>query len=65
MSNDVVIYGPFHGVNKYKACPECGSTDHLTVENYSMIWGDGEVYCTNVAHHKSKEKVFVRSYDSG
>jgi hypothetical protein len=57
--------GVMHGINRYKACPECGSTDHLVVENYSMMWHDGDVFCLNVEAHQSKEKVFVRSYDAG
>lgn len=46
-------------------CPECGSTEHLEVRNYSVMWHDGDVVCTNVAAHKSGETVYVRNYDTG
>lgn len=55
----------FHGINKYKPCPECGSTDHFIVKDYSMMWHDGDIYCTNVEEHESGEEVYVRSYDAG
>lgn len=54
-----------HVVNPYLPCPECGSTDHFVVENYSLMWHDGDVYCHNLEQHVSGEKVYVRGYDAG
>lgn len=40
-------------------CPKCGSLpkDH-EVRNHSLMWGDGDVYCT-------KCDAYVRMYDAG
>lgn len=40
----------------YNTCADCGSTK-LTLKNYEMMWGDGDLYCEN-GH-------LVRRYDSG
>ncbi len=54
-----------HGINPYRACPECGSTEHLSLENYDEMWRDGDIFCMNRQAHESKDKVFVRFYDAG
>jgi hypothetical protein len=55
MMPDPAVHNFLH---RGKACPECGSTDHLTVRNYDSVWRDGEVWC-------SRCEVFVRNYDAG
>jgi hypothetical protein len=46
-----------HGASK--SCPLCGAgPEHQQVRNHSLIWHDGDVYCTRCG-------AYVRRYDAG
>lgn len=52
-----VVGAVLHGINTYKACPECGGTN-FEVRNYNETWRDGDVHCVDCG-------AYVRTYDAG
>lgn len=47
-----------HIINSYEACPQCGRTDMLEVQNYDPVWRNGQVWCRRC-------NMYVRGYDAG
>lgn len=45
---------------KATPCPKCGDTDpeHREMRNYSMMWHEGDIHCTNCG-------AFIRLFDAG
>lgn len=51
-----------HIVNRYgipEKCPGCGASPVVTrVDNYDLMWHDGDVVCSNCGQ-------YLRGYDAG
>lgn len=45
---------------KTQPCPKCGddNPDHREMRNYSMMWHEGDIHCTNCG-------AFIRYFDAG
>ena len=59
-TSDILVAGPFHILASGSPnCPKCGAPPSKhEVKNHSILWGDGDVYCTECGS-------FVRIYDAG